>query len=55
LKAAEIAFMSSGVAISGFAAVTSGIRNLPSLRCPNDCRLAAGRQGLNAETRPQAC
>src|SRR5262245_45233456 len=29
LKAAEIAFMSSGVAMSGFAAVTSGIRNLP--------------------------
>ena len=51
LKAAEIDFMSSGVAMSGFAAVTSGIRNLPRRQSANDCRLAGGGKD-NEKARP---
>src|SRR5882757_10069440 len=49
LKAAESAFMSSGVAMSGFAAVTSGIRTLP--QCVN--RTIAGPRQDGKRTTPK--
>ena len=48
LKAAEIAFISSGVAMSAFAAVTSGIRNLPRWLLPTIA-------GFSRPGKPTAC